>query len=155
MEDLFQQVYEQYGLMGVLLTLIVLGPGVMYVQMRQSRVRTETATQRVINELLLEEHQHADELEEELSQTTQKLLEAKEEVFRLKMELVESQYQIEGMPEVSKSMEGVTQRLNQLEGQMLVLHDQLQQLLTNGNTRGVLTRLQSLIDVARKETPPK
>ena len=145
-EDILQQVMDEYGLLGFILAAFILGPGLVYVQMRQSKVKNEVNAQALISELLLEEHHHADELENELNQTTQKLLEAKEEVFRLKMALVESQGKVNGMPEVSEEMEAVTQRLNHLEGQMLVLHDQLQQLVTNGNTRGLLTHLQRLME---------
>ena len=114
MEDLIEQAFHQYGLVGLIVTFLVLGPGYTYLQTRDLRLKSESQAQNLLNTVLMDEMAHGDTLEEQLTQTQQRLEEAKGEVFQLQMELAETKHKLDVIPEN-------TQQIDLLEGRMSVL----------------------------------
>ena len=114
-ETLLQQAFDQYGLLGLLLTFLVLGPGFTYLRTKNACLRAESRAQEILNEFLREERDHADQLEARLTATLDRLDAEKEETFTLKMQLAEARHAQNGLADLRQQVTNVTGRLAQLE----------------------------------------
>jgi exonuclease VII large subunit len=110
-ENLLEQAFQQYGLVGLLVTFLTLGPGFTYLRTKNACLRAESRAQELLNEFLREEREHADQLEERLNQTLARLDAEKEEVFELKMQLAQN-----GLADLRQQLAEVSDRLTALEG---------------------------------------
>ena len=114
-DTLLQQAFDQYGLLGLLLTFLVLGPGFTYLRTKNACLRAESRAQEILNEFLCEERDHADQLEARLTATLDRLDAEKEETFTLKMQLAEAQHAQNGLADLRQQVTDVAERLAQLE----------------------------------------
>jgi len=117
-ENLIEQAFRQYGLLGLLVAFIVLGPGFTYVRTKNTRLQAETKAQELLNEFLREERDHAEQLEENLTATLARLEEEKEEVFQLQLKLTQNAFQLEKLAELRQQVQALTERVTELEAQV-------------------------------------
>ena len=115
-ESLLEQAFQQYGLAGLLVTFLVLGPGFTYLRTKNACLRAESRAQELLNEFLREEREHADQLEGRLNQTMARLEAEKEEVFDLKMRLAQARQAQNGLADLRQQLAQVSERLAALEG---------------------------------------
>jgi DNA repair exonuclease SbcCD ATPase subunit len=114
-ENLLEQAFQQYGLVGLLVTFLTLGPGFTYLRTKNACLRAESRAQELLNEFLREEREHADQLEERLNQTLARLDAEKEEVFELKMQLARTQLAQNGLADLRQQLAALSDRLAALE----------------------------------------
>ena len=117
-ENLIEQAFRQYGLLGLLVAFVVLGPGFTYVRTKNARVQAETKAQELLNEFLREERDHAEQLEENLTATLTRLEEEKGEVFQLQLKLAQNAFQLEKLAELRQQVQALTERVTELEAQV-------------------------------------
>jgi DNA repair exonuclease SbcCD ATPase subunit len=127
-DTLIQQAFEQYGLIGLVVVVLIVGPAYTYLRTRNLRLDAEVKAQEVLNRILVDERDHAEALENHLGATLERLDAAKDEVFHLRMELAQTQHKLTEMPELSGQIQTITQRMNTLEGQMEQIRLQMQQV---------------------------
>jgi len=108
LEELLQQALQNYGPEGLLIAFLVLGPGFTYIRSRNTRLQMETKAQELLNQFLVEERKHGDQLESKLSVALVKLEAAKQEVVHLREQLV-------AMPVLSEGLMVIQARLDILE----------------------------------------
>ena len=89
--NLLQQMFQQNGLLGLIIGFLILGPGFTWLRTRTIRVEAEAKAQELVNEFARQERQRADRLEEQFRTTLRKLTTTEDEVSRLRLKLVENQ----------------------------------------------------------------
>ena len=113
--ELLHQIFQQYGLLGLLIGFLVLGPGFTLLRTKTIRVQAEAKAQALVNEFARQERQRADRLEEQLRTTLQKLDSTEEEVSRLRLKLAETNSQLEEISGLRRQVRKLTRRVRELE----------------------------------------
>ena len=116
--DLLQQVFQQYGLLGLVIVFLIFGPGFTYFRTRNVRIQTEAKAQEVLNEFIKQERQRADRLEARLNEALDKLNLAEDEVAQLRLRLSEAQSDLDQLAALKRQVRKLTQRVTELEGQL-------------------------------------
>lgn len=115
---LLDQVFQEHGLLGVLILFVLTGPGYTWVKTRNLQVQVEDRARELVAEFARHERQRADRLEKQLNFTQNKLEKAQDEVDRLKDRLKQAQRELEEVPMLRK-------QINQLTSQVLELQQTL------------------------------
>jgi DNA repair exonuclease SbcCD ATPase subunit len=134
-ENLIEQAFNQYGLLGLLVTFLVLGPGFTYVRTKNTRLQTESKAQEILNEFLREERDHAEQLEKNLKDTLARLEGEKEEVFQLQLKLAQTEFELEKMGELLQRIQALTERVSELEEQIKCLATENEQLKVENSSK--------------------
>jgi len=118
--DLLQQVFQQYGLAGLLVAALILGPVLTYFRTRNLQTRVEARAQDLVNQFAREERQRAERLERQLRQTAGKLTRAEEELLHLRGQLADNQRELQALPQLRQQVDQLMHRVSELE--MIVAH---------------------------------
>lgn len=114
MEELLKQVFQQTGLIGLLIVFLVTGPGFTYFRTRNIRARAEARAQEVVNQFARQERKRADRLEEQLTLTQTKLSSAEDEVSALHLRLATAQGDLDELPRLRSQVRRLTRRVSEL-----------------------------------------
>jgi uncharacterized protein HemX len=87
MEQLLEEVLKEYGLVGLLIVIVITGPGFTWLKTRNVEVQVEDRARELVAEFARHERQRADRLEQQLILTLDKLEKAEDEVMHLKFQL--------------------------------------------------------------------
>ena len=88
--NFLNQLFQQDGLVGLVIGFLILGPGFTYVRTRTLRAQSEATAQALVNEFARQERQRADRLEEQLNGAFRKLNTTEAEVANLLDDQVKS-----------------------------------------------------------------
>ena len=127
-ENLLEQAFQQYGLMGLVVAFAVLGPGFTYVRTKNSRLQAEVQAQALLNEFARREQEQSERLEERLTSTLERLDQSKDEVFHLRLALNQTQHDLHEMREVCQKVDALTERVVELEAQLDRKRQRIQEL---------------------------
>ena len=113
--NLLSQIFQQHGLIGLIVGFLILGPGFTYFRTRTIRVQAEVKTQALLNEFAIQERQRADRLEEQLNNTLRKLDNAEEEISKLRLKLAETRNDLGDVSRLRQQVRKLTRRVRELE----------------------------------------
>lgn len=68
--ELLTQVFQQYGLLGLVITFLLLGPGFTYFRTKHIRAEAESKAQTLLNEFAQQERQRSERLERVMNYKT-------------------------------------------------------------------------------------
>ena len=114
MEELLKQVFQQHGLIGMLIVFLITGPGYTHFRTRNIRARAEAKAQEVVNQFAQQERKRADRLEEQLTLTQTKLSSAEDEVSALRLRLADAQSDLDELPRFRSQVRRLTRRVSEL-----------------------------------------
>jgi chromosome segregation ATPase len=114
-EELLQQAFQQYGLFGLVVVFLLLGPAYTYFRTRGIRAQAEANAQSLLNEFAQKERLRAERLEARLNEALQKLNAAEEEVAQLRLRLTQAQNDLDEMPKLRHRLQGLAKRVVELE----------------------------------------
>ena len=130
--ELLTQVFQQYGLFGLVIAFLLLGPGFTYFRTRHIRAEAESKAQTLLNEFAQRERQRSERLEARLNETLFKLNAAEDEVARLRLRLTEARSDLDEMPKLKRRIRKLTRRISELESAVAskqTENEQLQQTI--------------------------
>jgi chromosome segregation ATPase len=127
-EELLQQAFQQYGLVGLVLVFLLLGPVYTYVRTRGIRAQAEANAQSLLNEFAQKERLRSERLEERLNETFEKLNAAEEEVAQLRLRLAQAQSDLDEMPKLKHRLQVLGKRVVELEKQVETKRTENEQL---------------------------
>ena len=130
--NFLQQLFQQNGMIGLIIGFLILGPGFTFLRTRTIRVEAEAKAQELVNEFARQERQRADRLEEQLRTTLRKLETTEDEVSRLRLKLIENQSKLETMPSLRRQIRKLNCRVSELETvveQKTLENDELRRVL--------------------------
>ena len=116
--ELFEQAFETYGLVGLVIAFLVLGPGFTYIRTRQAQLHADVKAQTLLNRFARDEHEQVERLEQRLDDALGRLEVEREEVMQLRVSLFEAQRELLEMPQLREQVLTLTQRVCDLEGQV-------------------------------------
>lgn len=128
--DLLVQVFQQYGLLGLIIAFLVTGPGYTYLRTRSLRAEGEAHAQELVNEFARQERQRSERLEMKLSAAQRKLDTAEEEVAHLRSKLSEAQTQLEMVATLRRQVRQLRKRVSELESQVEAKTAEIEHLRT-------------------------
>lgn len=114
--SLYQQVLQQYGLPGLVITLLLVGPVFTFLRTRNLKAETEVKTQDLLNEFARQERARADRLEVMLNDALTKLDQSEHEVIQLRQEVSANQRKLDEVPMLRAQIQALTGRVTELEG---------------------------------------
>lgn len=115
-DELLNQVFQQYGLIGLVIGFLLLGPAYTYFRTRGIRAQAEANAQSLVNEFAQKERARSERLEERLNDTMQKLNAAEDEVAQLRLRLANTQNDLDDMPKLKHRIRVLTKRMIELKG---------------------------------------
>lgn len=136
--NFLHQLFQQDGLVGLVIGFLILGPGFTYFRTRTLRAQSEAKAQTLLNEFARQERQRADRLEEQLNATLRKLDSTEEEVSNLRLKLAEAQNELDDMAALRQQVRKLTRRVRELEAAVEDKNqenDQLRQTLKQAELR--------------------
>jgi len=113
--ELLGQIFQQYGVVGLVIGFLILGPGFTYFRTRTIRVQAEMKAQELLNEFAQQERQRSERLEMRLTSTQQKLNTAEDEVSSLRLRLAMAQSDLDEMPKLKHRLRLLMRRVSELE----------------------------------------
>jgi len=127
-EQLLQEVFRQYGLLGLFVVFVILGPGFTYFRTRAIRVQAEAKAQVILNAFAQMERERSERLEKRLDQTLRQLNLAEDEVANLRLRLAKAQSDLDDMPLLKRRIRRLTTRVNELETQVKTKQTEIERL---------------------------
>ena len=115
---LLHELFQQYGLAGLLIGFLLLGPGLTLLSLRTIRAQAEVKAQALVNEFAQKERQRADRLEEQLRCALRKLESTEQEVARLRLKLSETQGALAAVPGLRRQVRRLTQRVREMKAEI-------------------------------------
>jgi hypothetical protein len=112
---LLEQVLQQYGLTGMLITFLIIGPIYTYIRTHNLQIRTETKAYEILNGYAQKESARADHLSEQLQTALMKLDQAEDTVFQLQLRVRENKNQIQAIPKLRRQSLQLKKRIEELE----------------------------------------
>lgn len=116
--ELFEQAFEQYGLVGLVVAFLILGPGFTYLRTRNASVQAEMKAQTLLNRFAQDEHIQAERMEERLNAALVKLEDARQQVLDLRIELLKAQHDLTEMAKLREQVQTLSRQVCDLEGQI-------------------------------------
>ena len=114
-EELLTQVFQQYGLLGLVIVFLLLGPAYTYIRTRGIRAQAEANTQSLLTEFAQKERLRSERLEERLNETFEKLNAAENAVAQLRLRLTKAQIDLDEMPKLKHRIRILAKRVVELE----------------------------------------
>ncbi|MEO8391768.1 MAG: hypothetical protein ABI700_02140 [Chloroflexota bacterium] len=114
LDDLLQQVFQQYGLLGLVIVFLIFGPGFTYFRTRTMRVEAEAKAQELLNKFIKQERLRADRLEKRLNETLHKLELAEDEVSQVRLRLSQAQSDLDEVSKFKRQVRRLTRRVAEL-----------------------------------------
>ena len=93
--DLFEAVFHEFGLWGLVIVFLILGPGFTYIRTHNTRLKVESKAQELVYRFAQEEHDQANRLEDRLNIALEELSKAREEIAQLKLDLQQAQHELQ------------------------------------------------------------
>ena len=109
------QLFQQDGLVGLVIGFLILGPGFTYFRTRTLRAQSEAKAQTLLNEFARQERQRADRLEGQLNTALRKLDSTEEEVANLRLKLAEAQNKLDDMVALRQQVRKLTRWVRELQ----------------------------------------
>ncbi|MCU0499224.1 MAG: hypothetical protein MUF87_17865 [Anaerolineae bacterium] len=97
--QILQQTLEQYGLVGLIVAFLIVGPGFTYLKVRQAQVQSEAKARELLSDLARHTLERAEQLEHRLQAALAQVAAAESEVQYLRIQLVEAKLQVEYLSE--------------------------------------------------------
>jgi chromosome segregation ATPase len=116
--ELFQQVLQQYGLIGLLVVFVVLGPLFTLMKAKNAQLQTEVKAQELLNEFARQERQRAERLEARLDAAQQQLDKAEAEVLELRAIVSRNETELQEVPRLQAQIQELTLRVSELGGRV-------------------------------------
>lgn len=116
--DLFEAAFREFGLWGLVIAFLVLGPGFTYVRTHNTRLKVESKAQELIYRLAQEEHDQANRLEQRLDIALGELATAREEIAQLKLDLQQARHELETVSQLKQQVSTMDNHLEALEGRI-------------------------------------
>lgn len=113
--DLLAQVFQQYGLVGLIVFFLITGPGYTYLRTKSLRAQGEARAQALVNDFAKQERLRAERLEAQLNANQQKLDTAEEEVAHLHLKLSEAKAELEVVASLRRQVRTLRKRVTELE----------------------------------------
>lgn len=159
-EPLLDQAFQQYGLLGLVVVFLLLGPVYTHFRTRTIRAQAETNAQQLLNEFAQKERLRAERLEERLNATFEKLNAAEEEVSQLRLRLAKAQTDLDEMPKLKHRVRVLVKRVMELERLVeakRVENEQLQNMLQQREVESQrqAQRIAELEQAIQPETTPR
>ena len=117
-QQLFEAAFHEFGLWGLVIAFLVLGPGFTYVRTHNTRLKIETKAQELLYQFAQSEHEQANQLEMQLTQASQDLTEAREEIYQLRLDLQQAQHELEHVPQLRERVQSLNTQVDELEAQV-------------------------------------
>lgn len=114
-ELLLEQAFQQYGLVGLVIVFLLLGPVYTHFRTRAIRVQAETNAHTLVSEFAQKERLRSERLEERLNETFEKLNAAEDEVAQLRLRLTKAQTDLDEMPKLKHQVRVLAKRVVELE----------------------------------------
>jgi chromosome segregation ATPase len=127
-EELLSQAFQQYGLAGLVIVFLLLGPAYTYFRTRGIRAQVEANAQSLLNEFAQKERLRSERLEERLNETFEKLNAAEGAVAQLRLQLAQAQSDLDEMPKLKQRLQVLAKRVVELERQVETKRAENQQL---------------------------
>lgn len=115
MEQIVEQAFQQYGLVGLIVGFLVSGPGYTYIKTRNMHLKVENRAHELLQRYLQEERTHAAQLETRLEATLEQLEISRQEVFALTLKLNTAEHKLEAMSDLSEQVAALTRQVAELE----------------------------------------
>lgn len=97
--QILQQTLEQYGVVGLIVVFMIIGPGFTYLKVRQAQAQAEAKARELLSDLARHTLERAEQLEHRLQATLAQLAAAENEVQQLHIQLIEAKLQVDYLSE--------------------------------------------------------
>ena len=113
--DLFEAAFREFGLWGLVIAFLVLGPGFTYIRTHNTRLQVESKAQELLYRFAQEEHDQANRLEERLNIALEELTTAREEIAQLKLDLQQARHELETVDQLKQHIATLDDHIEALE----------------------------------------
>lgn len=116
--QILEEAFRQYGLWGLFIAFLVLGPGFTYVRTENTRMQLESKAQELLYHMAREEHNQANRMETRLNEALDQLAEAREEIAQLKLDLQQAKHDLDHVSQLNDRVRTLDTHVDALEEQL-------------------------------------